>query len=291
MAAGALTTLNDGAISLAAGNWSDTTGAVYEATLAIVRGSQAITDDLDFTAMTTGGVSSLDIRPQFTGTIGSPTSYLKIAATANSAQVYYNAGAGSLYLQSANTAASNVTTNFEMSGGAGGTAYLTGGTFTNVTICDGVCNIAAGCVVTNLYITGGSVIQEYNATANTLVDQSGGSFVTKRGITTGKLLAGSMIADLYGGSIGSTSFEQNGGILDHRAGNIPVYTGRAGVYVNQNARLASTIAGTSMVVYPKFVGAQSRSPGNLVSWTTNNMTFRGSNSGPSYMGGMPQINY
>lgn len=289
MAAGALTTLNDGAISLAAANWSDTTGAVYEATLAIARGSQAITDDLDFTSMSTGGVSLLDIRRQFTGSIGTSASHLKIAATVNSAQIYYNAAAGTLYLASANTAASNVTTKFEMSGGAGGTAYLTGGTFTNVTICDGTCYIAAGCVVTNLYITGGSVIQEYNATVNTLVDQSGGSLTTKRGIATGKLLSGSMIADLYGGSIGSTSFEQNGGMLDHRAGAIPVYTARAGSYTNQNMRLASTLAGTSMVVYPKFFGALSRSPGDLATWTTGNITYRGSNSGPSYMYGMPPL--
>jgi hypothetical protein len=293
MAAGTLTYLNEGAISLAAANWDDGIGPVFEATLAIDRGAQDIVNDLDFTAMTTGGISSLDIRPQFTGNIGTAAVPLKIAATENTAVIYYNAGNGNLYIQAANTADSNVNTNIEMSGGAGGVLHLIGGTFTNVTICGGTCRIYAGAVVTNLRTLGGTVIQEYNATANTLVDLAGGTVTTERGVVTCKMLSGtSLVADIKGsGVLGSTLFEQNGGMLDHRAGNIPVATFRAGAYNNQNARRASTVAGTSAEVWAGYIGAQMRSPGNQVTWTTGNITFRGSNAGPSYMAGMPQINY
>lgn len=293
MAAGTLTYLNEGAISLAAANWDDTIGPVFEATLAIDRGSQDIVNDLDFTAMTTGGISSLDIRPQFTGNIGTAAVPLKIAATENTATIYYNAGNGNFYLQAANTADSNVNSNIELSGGAGGTLHLIAGTFTNVTICGGTCRIYAGAVVTNLRVLGGTVIQEYNATANTLVDLAGGTVTTERGVVTCKMLSGtSLVADIKGsGVLGSTLFEQNGGMLDHRAGNMPVAVFRAGSYNNQNARRASTIAATSAEVWAGYYGAQMRSPGNQVTWTTANITFRGSNAGPSYMAGMPQINY
>ena len=65
----AIAYLNEGAVSLAAANWSDATGFANNATLVISSGSQTITTSLDQSGLS-GGIDTLDILQVFTGRIG-----------------------------------------------------------------------------------------------------------------------------------------------------------------------------------------------------------------------------
>lgn len=173
--------LNEGAVSLAAANWSDATGFAEDAILAITSGSQTITTSLDQSAVT-NGIDTLDILSGFTGRIGgSGYGSLKLRATSGATnRVIYNAGGGSLYLQAAGSGTNEITT-FWMS--SLGSCYLTGGTFTNTVLGQGSLSVDATTVLTTATFNGGSAVVQAGTSATTL-NLSGGSHVWKRGATT-----------------------------------------------------------------------------------------------------------
>lgn len=177
----AIAYLNEGAVSLAAANWSDATGFAEDATLVIPSGSQTITTDLDQSAVT-NGIDTLEILPGFTGRIGgSGYGSLKLRATNGvTNRVVYNAGGGSLYLQAAGSGG-NTITDFWMS--SLGSCYLTGGTFTGTVLGQGSLSVDATTVLTNATFNGGSAVVQAG-TAATTINVSGGSHVWKRGLTT-----------------------------------------------------------------------------------------------------------
>jgi hypothetical protein len=176
----AIAYLNEGAVSLAAANWSDAIGFAEDATLVIPTGSQTVTTSLDQSAVT-NGIDTLDILPGFTGRIGGAGyGSLKLRATSGvTNRVVYNAGGGSLYLQAAGAA--NTITTFWMS--SLGSCYLTGGTFTNLVLGQGSLSVDSTTEVTTPNLNGGSAIVQAGTAAGTATI-SGGSHVWKRGFTT-----------------------------------------------------------------------------------------------------------
>jgi hypothetical protein len=283
----AIAYLNEGAVSLAAVNWSDATGLVSSAECVIDRGGQAIVTNLDFSAIATTRVTYLHIRKPFTGSIGnSSVGPLKVNT---SSATYYAAGGGSLYLQSAGPS-SNTTVLFEMPTGTGGAAYLQGGTFTEARIYGGQCYVNASTVVTTMYAMSSSVTIDANATAiTTLYVFPGATVYLKRSATNVVVLGGTLIID--GDGITVTTLRQSGGNVDHRSGDISTFTAEGGAYTNQTLRRDATIAGTAATIYPGFAGALMRAPGATVTWTTANITYVGTNSGPSTMYGTPPLNF
>lgn len=283
----AIAYLNEGAVSLAAANWSDATGLVSSAECVIDKGGQAIVNNLDFSTIATTRVSYLHIRRPFTGSIGSSSvGPLKVNT---SSATYYAAGGGSLYLQSAGPA-SNTTVLFEMPTGTGGAAYLQGGTFTEARVYGGQCYINASTVVTTLYAMSSSVTVDYNATAiTTLYVFPGATVYLKRSVTNVVVIGGTLIID--GDGISITTLRQSGGVVDHRSGDIPTFTQEGGQYINQSLRRDSTIAGTAATIFPGSTGALMRAPGATVTWTTANITYVGTNAGPSTMYGTPTLNF
>lgn len=175
--------LNEGAVSLAAANWSDATGFAEDAILAITSGSQTITTSLDQSGVT-NGIDTLDILPGFTGRIGGAGyGSLKLRATSGlTNRVIYNAGGGSLYLQAAGSGTNEIT-NFWMS--SLGSCYLTGGTFVNTVLGQGSLSVDSTTVLTtSTTLNGGAAIIQSNGTGMTTLNVSGGAHVIKRGATT-----------------------------------------------------------------------------------------------------------
>jgi hypothetical protein len=282
----AIAYLNNGSVDLAAANWSDAIGLASSATCVIDRGGQAITTNLDWSsAITVTRLSYLHIRRPFTGQIGgSDIGPLKINASTN---IYYAAGGGALYWQSAGPS-SNTTVLFEMPVGTGGKCYMQGGTVTEARIYGSECFINGSTVVTTMYAMLSSSVIEYNATAiTTLTVTNGATVYLKRSVTTLNVIDGKVIID--GDGISITTLNQYGGIIDHRSGDIPTFNQFGGVYTAQQLRRDSTIASTAATIYPGASGALQRAPGATVTWTTANITYVGTNAGPSYYyGSLPE---
>jgi len=177
----AIAYLNEGAVSLAAANWSDATGFANAATLVISSGSQTITTSLDQSGLS-GGIDTLDILPGFTGRIGGAGyGSLKVDADEGGSthRIIYNAGGGSLYLQAGGD--NTLITNFWMS--SLGSCYLTGGTFTNVVLGQGSLSVDSSTVLTDPVFDGGAAVVQAGTAATSLTVR-GGSHVWNRGATT-----------------------------------------------------------------------------------------------------------
>ncbi len=270
--------LANGATDLAAANWSDATGLASSATCVIDQGGQSIVSNLDWSsAITVTRLGYLHIRRPFTGNIGDSTvGPLKINA---STAIYYAAAAGSLYWQSAGPS-SNTTVLFEMPVGTGGACYMQGGTVTEARIYGGQCYVNSSTVITTMYAMLSSVTIDYNATGvTTLTVTNGATVYLKRSVTTLNLINGTVIID--GDGISITTLNQYGGTINHKSGDIPTFNQYGGVYTNQNLRRDSTIAGTAGTIYPGASGALQRAPAATLTWTTANISYIGTNAGPS----------
>lgn len=128
-------TLNTGSTSLAAANWRTLAGAagagfVDDAELIIQNGTQAITNDITWTALT-NGIKYLDISAGFAGTIGGSSGSLAFQ-TRNSLfnqvtqlpRVRYEASGGSLYYTPENASVNDEVHYLQVNGA--GALYVTG---------------------------------------------------------------------------------------------------------------------------------------------------------------------
>lgn len=160
----ALSYLTAGATNMNAGSWSDAIGFATSATLIVSSQTSQTIAGFDGSIAGIGQISYLDLRRLFSGTIGSTAAPLKCGA---STRIWNDMGGGTLYLQAANDttggSAANTIALYQHSGPS--TAILIGGTFTQVQVGAGNVTIGAGTVVTTLYVTGGTVTVEDNATA------------------------------------------------------------------------------------------------------------------------------
>jgi hypothetical protein len=127
--------LNTGATSLASGNWKTLAGAagsgiVDDAELFIQNGSQAVTSDISWTALT-NGIKSLDITAGFSGTIGGSSGSMAFqtrnslfSQTTQLPRVRYEASGGAVYYTAENASANDEVHYLQVNGG--GNMYVTG---------------------------------------------------------------------------------------------------------------------------------------------------------------------
>lgn len=255
--------LNSGATSLAAGNWSDTTGFAANATLVISQGSQDIQSDLAYAAVTS--IDYLDILEGFSGYIGGSGGSLTVDAdgtdtitgtpgpTVPISRVRYMASGGHFYYNSNNGC--NI---FHMA--SAGKCYLTGGAFKRIILESGVLNVAAA--VTELaspvhYLAGGTSVWDAHATNTfTTVNVTGGTHIIKRGGTTLNIYGGNVTIDASSGSAayalttvnlfgGSLTLKSSGAIT-----NLILLGGKF-----DSSKLTRAIAATNTTVGPRMDAA------------------------------------
>jgi len=277
----AVTYLDPGATSLAAGSWKDGIGFANSATLVMSAGSAtSFGASVDFSGLSQG-IDYLRILAPFTGSIQSSSGGpVKFDADQGTDQlVSYGAGGGLFRYQAAGN--SNAATNVENIGN--GHLYLMGGTITNLTLCSGQTDADSSTIITNCYVTGGNNAIEYNATAITVFEQTNGYTVLKRGAAKIVMNGGTLVIDYDDGdngtyTYGSTSIEQNGGLIIWRNGNLDNAKWRGGRLDGRQLRQSATIGATSFVIYAGIEGyLQQPGTGAVITWST--ATKRGSAAG------------
>jgi hypothetical protein len=207
--------LNTGATSLAAANWSDTTGFVNSAELVINAGGQTINSGLTYAL--TEGILYLDVLSGFSGTIGGTSGSLAVegrrASYAEGTQLprlRYEASGGQMWYTAQSSEADPDNMDFVLVN-SGGTLNLTG-TFVlrhlrvsrgNVNVAEGVSGDSA---TYDWYIGGGNVTIDYSATRLFDLDIAGGTTRLGRGVQ-GALNAmdGQVIIDAAGETFATIS--------------------------------------------------------------------------------------
>jgi len=240
----ALSYLTDGALNMNAGSWSDGIGFATTATLIVSSATSQTVAGFDASVAGIGQISYLDLRPLFSGTIGSAASPLKCGA---STRVWNAMSGGTLYLQAANDttggSAANTIALYQHSGPS--TANLSGGTFTQIQVGAGVVNIGASAVVTTLYVTGGTVNIADNATAITTVVVSGsGKVICNRQVRTVTTSGGAQFTYNDTSAVTTATIEA-GSIWNHFQGNITTAVIR-GTFNASGLKADATIGGTSL---------------------------------------------
>jgi hypothetical protein len=268
--------LNTGATSMAAANWSDTTGFTAAAQLVIREGSQAIVNDLNQSA---SSIEFLDIQEGFSGNIGNASGSLRCDAdgtaespTTRLSRIRYNASGGNFYFSATggNTLAHFVEIN------TGGTFWGTDGIMKNVVLQNGTARFAAAVAGTGgvWRFTGGVGIIDYAAAlAIPQLDVVAGRHTLSRNATTLNVYGGELVIDcaalaittitITGGNVrllnsGTvTTVNHYGGTLDCSATQRPV------TFTTMNSDFAATfIKGVNITIGTENVankGARGRS--------------------------------
>jgi hypothetical protein len=243
----AIAYLNDGSTTMAALAWSDATGFAAGATLVISSASaQTITTAVDQSAV--AQIDYLNIRRLFSGTIGSSASPLRTGATGT---IWNDAGGGTLYLEAANIAgggSANTIAKYQHS--SPGTAVLSGGTITQIEVSAGNVTIGASVVCTTLYVTGGQVTIEDNATAITTMTITGsGRVICRRQVTTAQISGSTSCTYDDAGTI-TTLTVLSGSTWVHWRGDVTTAV-ISGTFNAGNLRANATMGGTSLTwIFP-----------------------------------------
>lgn len=220
-----------------------------------------ITAGLDQSVLTEG-INSLWIKPGATaGKIGggSAGSFI-VDADVGSTSFVANYGNVEMYL----TAGGDEALIQNLDAGAGQT-HLTGGTVANVTVSGGTVNANASTVITRLIAVGGSGTIEYNATAITEAEITGGTWTIKRAVTT--LTVSGNATVIYdpddAATISGTAIYTKGGRLIHKAGATPTIVNRGGIHDFSQARRDFTPGGTAWTfIGTRFVDSASVTTSN-----------------------------
>lgn len=250
----AIAYLNEGAVSLTSGNWSDSTGFANNATLVInkpIGGNQPVTTSVDWSGLTEG-VHCLDIRPGATGQLGTAATPLMVDADDDSAtdSLAYVSNYGSgfhLYLRAKGD--DNLILN--NSTGAGNQTTLIEGEFTNTSVRGGVFRAEQSAELTNYDQYGGEAEIEYNATPLTLCRVTGGRCIIRRKFT--KLIVGGNAKVLYipddqVTSFTGTTIEQYSGTLYDYSGQTLTILSLGGTHDFSNLQIDATPGATSWLV-------------------------------------------
>ena len=215
--------LNAGATSLAAANWSDTTGYTSGTpTLFVQSGTQTITGGLAPALGTYVAVNNFDVLPGFSGNIGGAAGSFAIETanfdqTTQTGRMRYNASGGTFYYtpQGANAAA-DVCDFFQVNGS--GSAFLTGtGTVKRVEVQSGRLYVSPtiGSVATYRWELAGGTTTIDGISGSTkihAVTVAGGQHLLKKGIQGSTMASttfveglnvcnGSIVIDAYGETI------------------------------------------------------------------------------------------
>lgn len=194
------------------GNWSNAsnwTGGVpiTGGDVFIEEGSQNITSGLS-----NAGVNLNSLRISFNGTIGTSSTPLTIGCNSGTVVI---TGGGSFYKIFAGTGGIS---KIQFAPKNNGILYLAGGTTTTLeTGTNGLVEVDAAAVVTNLYANGAGVNMGYNATGVTLANNTKSAFSTYRPITT--LNTGPSAITITNGASATitTSTVQPMGRLNHKS--------------------------------------------------------------------------
>lgn len=254
--------LNEGATSVAAANWSDTTGfGASNVTLVINRGSQSIQTALDQSA--SGDVNWLDVREGFGGTIGGTGGSLIFTAAAVGtltgtgqdvpiSRFRYFASGGQCWAQVSATRALDV-----LQCNSGGTLNWTSGDVDRVDLDAGTLNYSSSATFgasATFYAQGGSFLIDTHATdvVPTLL-VNGGSGRVRRTCTTITVTAGSLTIDLA--ALNITTLNIYGGrVTLLGAGTITNLNGYGGTLdcsqVQQAPTITNTLHADGFVVIP-----------------------------------------
>ena len=271
--------LNEGATSLAAANWSDSTGFADNATLEIkypFGDGSPVTAGLDQSGLTEG-IDSLDISAGARGQIGNNGTSLEVDADSATSDYVRNRGNVTLYLAASGD--DDLIQNFDFGGRSRN--FLTDGTFTNITGDGGELTVTESAVVTNFYAAGGSGVIKYNSTEITTAVITGGTWTIERGVNTLYVGEGARVIYDPDDSVSHTgnTLDISGGVIDWRFGAIPTINARGGQIDFRNARATFTPGGTAFNVFGtrimegtglvsltnvSYAGAWQRVPGGLM---------------------------
>lgn len=172
----AVATHNEGAVSIAAANWSDATGIVDTATLLLAAGAQDIVSDLNTASATTNGIYYLRNSGGFRGRLGTPeagSAVIEFDATyTTGANLLW--GGGVLYLDLGGTTITRADI-------TGGTVVLSNGTVTTMNVGNGTITLMSNLAATTINQSGGSIVQRgAGGTAATTANIALGRFETQR---------------------------------------------------------------------------------------------------------------
>ncbi len=264
----AIAYLNTGATSLAAANWSDSTGFANAATLVIDGtrvGNQNITAGLDQSALGTG-IESLDVY-NYGGTIGGASGSLRCDADGTSeasATVVSRVrwwSPGTLYYSA--TGGSSLAHYFQQSGG---TCYITGGTIKNLHIDKGVIACVDSVVGSGVWhLQGGQGSFDYhasNAIATAYV--AGGSWLFQKKPTTLYVLSGASVTLDCQGLTPTNIYMMGGSLRLLSCGGVTNFYGWSGQLDLSGSQRAFTIGGTAL----ELGGKLSVIPNPIVSFGT-----------------------
>lgn len=242
--------LNEGATSLAAANWSDSTGFADNAELVIIGTNQTdnnIVSDLDQSANTTGsgdGIHYLHTRPGFRGNAGTEAAPVitQFDTTYTTQAQIRHAGSGAFYIQGDTCALT------EQIGQ--GRLFLRSGTWTTIVVASGYCNIGPDAIFDNLYVLGGLCdVDDHASSDYDLIEHTGGTIQLRRGGATSSVydLGGS--AQLFSAIAAGEhkTLRQHGGTLYPITGNIATYRGIAGLVDERRVQKDLTIGSTAAV--------------------------------------------
>lgn len=258
--------LNDGATSLAAANWSDGAGIVAASDGVIRSGGQSITTAVDYNGVT---IASFRMAEQFTGTVGSASAPLWIAAATDGTAAEWsstaaegrvvNGSGGTLFLKATGTM-----DNLHQSGG--GRTTLISGTATYLRVTNGSFTAEDASVVTNARILGGVATIGASATAGTVLDVYGGTVTAQRPFTTINVYDGdcfinhntsssaAVTINQYGGRVfllslftnGTVNYNRFGGLFDPRRMTCELTI--ATMISSANARFAGLPSGVTLTI-------------------------------------------
>jgi hypothetical protein len=276
--------LNDGATSFAAANWATIAGVggsgfANGATLVVPGGSNSVTGDLDWTALTTG-IATLKIAEPFSGNIGTAASPLYVDVTDGSAAEWRSDnnegrlrhdGSGSLFFRSDATAVDN----FWQYGA--GRSYLINGTVTYLRVQRGTFQAEAASTVTNAVLMGGSATFLTKTAAGTLLNVYAGSHVIQRPFTTINVYGGTLLVNVYNAAGASTINQYGGTVILYGHGNTAVtaYNHLGGALDWSKLRVDTTIT-----TYTRQFGATVSGRPNGAALTLTNSYQRDENIGP-----------
>ena len=240
-------------------------------------GSQTITAHASMSNLDTAGknLNKLQFASTWTGTIGSDSEpFIANCSNGSSPMIVYDAGGGAFYYKPRSGGTASLIKAIRS-----GTLNLVdhSGTITQLEQTGSVTtNIADGAPVTNLYMDGGQLNAEYNATAFTVATIMGGTANIQRGFTTLSIGSSANVkvysATTSGTVPTATTVYVYGGKLDWRGGNITTLYAFSPVDFS-NVRNAATV--TNLYVTPLAL-AQSKWYSPYATMTYTNVTIYGS---------------
>ena len=230
--------LNENATSVAAANWSDSTGFADEAELVFSAGTVGVTSDLDQSGLT-NGVHSIEVQATYNADIGVAGTPLQCdvdynspsASDAADAEFVHN-GPRRVYYQA--NGGNSECHNYRHTGT--GQSYIEGGTIVTLYVVRGAFNANESTVITTATFYGGTAVIENNATGFTSCTVKGGIVTSKRDGTY-VVEGGTLVLDIPDASPTlSVTVRQGGRLIVRQANALATLVNDGSVDISQSKR-------------------------------------------------------